>query len=74
MTDDFTAARRAYVGAIATGTRPDIAFDLACAAYRARHPALREDEVQAAVARLLADDLPHLVQALDGTPDDPRAA
>jgi hypothetical protein len=54
---DAHAARRAYVDAIARGAKPYIAFDLAKAAYRARHPALAGERLTAAVSRVLATEL-----------------
>jgi hypothetical protein len=54
---DAQAARRAYVGAIARGAKPHVAFDLAKAAYRARHPDLAGDRLSAAVSRALAHEL-----------------
>jgi hypothetical protein len=57
MTDAAFAARRAYTGAMAAGVPPYIAFDVACAAYRAKHPAMAAFELRAAVARALALDL-----------------
>lgn len=64
-TPDAVAARRAYVGAIAGGAKPHIAFDLAKAAYRARHPELAGDRLDAAVARALADELRDVAKALE---------
>jgi hypothetical protein len=63
--NDETAARRAYVGAIARGAKPHIAFDLAKAAYRARHPELGGERLDAAVSRALATDLRDVSRALD---------
>jgi hypothetical protein len=54
--NDDMAARRAYVGAIARGAKPHIAFDLAKAAYRARQPDLGGDRLDAAVSRALATE------------------
>jgi len=54
---DAQAARRAYVDAIARGAKPYIAFDLAKAAYRARHPDLAGERLEAAVSRVLASEL-----------------
>jgi hypothetical protein len=54
---DSQAARRAYVDAIARGAKPHIAFDLAKAAYRARHPDLTADRLNVAVSRVLATEL-----------------
>jgi hypothetical protein len=63
--NDETAARRAYVAAIARGARPHTAFDLAKAAYRARHPALGGDRLDAAVSRALATELKDITRAFD---------
>jgi hypothetical protein len=63
--NDETAVRRAYVGAIARGARPHTAFDLAKAAYRARHPELGGDRLDAAVARALATELKDITRAFD---------
>lgn len=63
--NDDTAARRAYVGAIARGAKPHIAFDLAKAAYRARHPELGGDRLNAAVSRALATELKDVSRATD---------
>lgn len=63
--NDETAARRAYVAAIARGARPHIAFDLAKAAYRARHPELGGDRLDAAVSRALATELKDITRAFD---------
>ena len=65
MSEDVTAARRAYVTAITGGAKPHIAFDLACAAYRVHHPTVTTDKVQAAVAHALAAELKHLAKAFD---------
>jgi hypothetical protein len=53
---DVVAAQNAYVSAISRGATPRIAFDVARAAYRARHPGLSGDRLDAAVARALASD------------------
>jgi hypothetical protein len=62
---DVVAARRAYIGAIAGGARPHIAFDLAKAAYRARHPELAGDRLNAAVADALANELRDVAKAFE---------
>lgn len=62
-TPDAVAARRAYIGAIAGGAKPHIAFDLARAAYRARHPDLAGDSLNTAVSRALANELRDVAQA-----------
>ena len=62
-TPDAVAARRAYIGAIAGGAKPHIAFDLAKAAYRARHPDLAGDRLNAAVSHALANELRDVAQA-----------
>jgi hypothetical protein len=62
---DEVAARHAYVGAIARGAKPHIAFDLAKAAYRARHPGLGGDRLTAAVSRALATELKDVAGAFD---------
>jgi hypothetical protein len=48
------AAQNAYVRAIASGAKPDIAFDVARAAYRALYPGLSGAVLDSAVARALA--------------------
>jgi hypothetical protein len=48
------AAQNAYVRAIASGAQPDIAFDVARAAYRALYPGLSGAVLDSAVARALA--------------------
>ena len=53
---DIVAAQNAYVAAISRGAAPRIAFDVARAAYRARHPGLSGDRLDEAVARALATD------------------
>jgi hypothetical protein len=63
--NDVQAARRAYVGAIARGAKPHIAFDLAKAAYRARHPDLAGDRLNAAVSRALATELRNVATAFE---------
>jgi hypothetical protein len=55
--NEEAAVRRAYAGAIARGAKPHIAFDLAKAAYRALHPELSGQLLDAAVARALVDAL-----------------
>ena len=60
---DVIAARRAYIGAIASGAKPHIAFDLAKAAYRARHPQLTGDRLDAAVSRALGRELRNVASA-----------
>jgi hypothetical protein len=64
-TTDVVAARRAYVGAIAGGAKPHVAFDLAKAAYRARHPELNGDKLNAAVASALAAELRDVTRAFE---------
>lgn len=61
--DDVTAARCAYVDAISRGVKPHIAFDLARAAYRARHPTLVGERLDAAVARALAAEMRSVADA-----------
>ena len=63
--NDAQAARRAYVGAIARGAKPHIAFDLAKAAFRARHPDLAGDRLNAAVSRALATELRNVATAFE---------
>lgn len=48
------AAQNAYVRAIASGAKPDIAFDVARAAYRALYPGQSGAVLDSAVARALA--------------------
>ena len=48
------AAQNAYVRAIASGAKPDVAFDVARAAYRALYPGLSGAVLDSAVARALA--------------------
>lgn len=62
---DVEAARRAYVDAIARGAKPYIAFDLAKAAYRARHPDLADDRLSAAVSRVLATELSDVIASFE---------
>jgi hypothetical protein len=62
---DAIAARRAYVGAIAAGVKPHVAFDLAKAAYRAKHSELEGDRLAEAVARVLATALKDVAKVLD---------
>ena len=62
---DVQAARRAYVDAIARGAKPYIAFDLAKAAYRARHPDLPDHHLSAAVSRVLAVELQNVATVID---------
>jgi hypothetical protein len=52
------AVKRAYLHAIAMGVEARIAFDVACASYRATHPELRDDKLRSAVAHLLAARAP----------------
>lgn len=60
---DVTVARRAYARAMECGAKPHIAFDVARAAFRARHPGLSgtalDDAVWLALGSLqdLADRL-----------------
>ena len=62
-TPDAVAARRAYIGAIAGGARPHVAFDLAKAAFRARHPELSGERLNVAVAQALANELRAVAEA-----------
>jgi hypothetical protein len=64
-TPENVAARRAYVGAIAGGAKPHVAFDLAKAAYRARHPELTGDRLNAAVSRALVNELRDVARAFE---------
>lgn len=48
------AAKRAYTQAIAVGAARHIAFDVACAAYRASHPELGGDALKQIVASRLS--------------------
>lgn len=48
------AARTAYVRALTVGAPAHIAFDVACAAYRATWPGLDDSELRDVVARALA--------------------
>jgi hypothetical protein len=48
------AARTAYVKALTIGASAHIAFDVACAAYRASWPGLDDSELRNVVARALA--------------------
>jgi hypothetical protein len=47
------AARTAYMRALMSGAAPGVAFEVACARYRATWPRLREDELKCTVATLL---------------------
>ena len=49
-----SAARRAYVRALAAGAKERIAFDVACAAYRVSYPAMQASVLQRAVATGIA--------------------
>jgi len=57
-TSAIFTVKRAYLHAIAMGVEARVAFDVACASYRAAHPELRDDKLRSAVARLLADRVP----------------
>jgi hypothetical protein len=48
------AARTAYVRALTVGAPAHIAFDVACAAYRATWPGLDDPDLRDVVARTLA--------------------
>jgi hypothetical protein len=48
------AARTAYIKALTVGASAHIAFDVACAAYRATWPGLEDCELRNVVARALA--------------------
>jgi hypothetical protein len=55
-----SAARQAYMRALASGARKRIAFDVACAAYRVSYPAMKAGPLHRAVAAGIAisgDDL-----------------
>jgi hypothetical protein len=45
-----STAQRAYAHALASGAKQGVAFDVACAAYRASHPALDDQTLRVAVA------------------------
>jgi hypothetical protein len=45
-----SAARRAYMQALAAGARERTAFDVACAAYRVSYPAMQAGLLHRAVA------------------------
>ena len=63
--NDAVAARCAYVGAIAGGAKPHIAFAVARAAYQAKHPELSGERLDAAVARALAHELRDVAKAFE---------
>jgi hypothetical protein len=65
---DVVATQDAYIAAIARGAKPHIAFDVARAAYRARHPGLAGDALDDAVARALASDAAQSVEARGASP------
>jgi len=73
---DIVATQDAYIAAIARGAKPHVAFDVARAAYRARHPALAGDMLDDAVARALATDTtqPAAKHRAPGPPVSPRSA
>lgn len=48
------AARAAYVRALTVGASAHVAFDVACAAYRATWPGLDDPDLRDVVARTLA--------------------
>ena len=48
------AAHRAYLKALTVGAAAYIAFDVACAAYRASWPGLDDSELRSTVAEILA--------------------
>jgi hypothetical protein len=50
----IVAAKRAYARALASGARKRTAFDVACAAYRVRYPAMQVGPLHQAVAAGIA--------------------
>lgn len=46
----ISAAQRAYAHALGSGAVEKVAFDVACAAYRASHPGLDDHALRVAVA------------------------
>jgi hypothetical protein len=63
VSDDraVSAARRAYVQALAVGARERTAFDVACAAYRVSYPAMQAGLLHQAVATGIAMSRENLV-------------
>jgi hypothetical protein len=49
-----SAAKRAYMRALAAGARKRTAFDVACAAYRVSYPAMQSGPLHEAVAAGIA--------------------
>jgi hypothetical protein len=61
-----SAAKQAYIRALAAGARKRTAFDVACAAYRVSYPAMQPGHLHRAVAAGIAISHEDLIAIEDG--------